>query len=91
MKTAIDRVARRKPFYKACLDALAALAFFATVLAFCWLCCVCSGSSRERNNAGIQESLHVRLTGTDGKDRPFRRDATYEARHGAAEPGKGEL
>ena len=43
MKTAMDRIARRKPFFKACLDALAALAFFATVLALCWLCCVCSG------------------------------------------------
>jgi len=43
MKTMIDRIARHKPFCKACLDGLAALAFFAAVFAFCWLCCACSG------------------------------------------------
>ena len=72
MKTVIDRIARRKPFFKARLDALTALAFFATVLALCWLCCVCSGSRRVRN-----------------KDRPFRRDAIYEAGAGLPNPGSG--
>jgi len=43
MKTLTDHFVRNKPFYRACLDSLAGLAFFAMLGLFCWLCCAASG------------------------------------------------